>query len=218
MNDIEPLALRCYGYGKWKAPYWFIGPEQGQDPSENNDLNLRNEAFCKLGKDGLSDCRAFHCEINQRTWHEGRPPLQRTWRRLMLLLMTFLEKTADDKEVLRAYQRDRWGSSTGETCVIELSGLPARSSKVSRDRESFRPGRIKFIREKMRACKPVFVVMYGMSEKKHWEEIAECALRKNYVQKVGSTIIALAPHPVAFGTKDQDWRKLGLRLRLKCGR
>lgn len=23
MNDIEQeLALRCYGYGKWEAPYW----------------------------------------------------------------------------------------------------------------------------------------------------------------------------------------------------
>jgi hypothetical protein len=26
----EEMARECYGYGRWGAPYWFIGPEQGQ--------------------------------------------------------------------------------------------------------------------------------------------------------------------------------------------
>jgi hypothetical protein len=25
-DDIRDMALRCFGYGRWSAPYWFIGP------------------------------------------------------------------------------------------------------------------------------------------------------------------------------------------------
>jgi hypothetical protein len=60
----------------------------------------------------------------------------------MLLLMAFLERPTDKKS-LQTYQRDQWGRlSSGETCVIELSGLPANSFKVPRDRELFRRERI----------------------------------------------------------------------------
>jgi hypothetical protein len=39
--------------------------------------------------------------------------------------MGFLGRPTDKKTLLD-YQRDLWGISTGETCVIELQGLPAR--------------------------------------------------------------------------------------------
>jgi hypothetical protein len=227
MDEVEQdMARRSYGYGRWDAPYWFIGPEEGQAPGENNDLKLRHEAFCQLGKDGLSDCRTFHELINEKRFHgEKRPALQPAWRRLMLLLMAFSEKLKGEKlkddKILRTYQRDLWGSLAGETCVIELSGLPARSLNEPRHRELFRPERVDFISGKMRANKPVFVVMYGMSEKKHWEKIAGRTLSKNDVWRVEpeSTIIAaFAPHPVARGTTDQYWIRLGQRLRLESGR
>jgi hypothetical protein len=34
----EEMARECYGYGRWAAPYWFIGPEQGQG---HDDLRKR---------------------------------------------------------------------------------------------------------------------------------------------------------------------------------
>src|SRR5258706_3790994 len=30
------IARRCFGYGRWEDPYWFIGPEQGQAREEND--------------------------------------------------------------------------------------------------------------------------------------------------------------------------------------
>jgi hypothetical protein len=36
-NSINGMALRSFGYGRWDAPYWFIGPEQGQGRGEEND-------------------------------------------------------------------------------------------------------------------------------------------------------------------------------------
>jgi hypothetical protein len=67
MNEDErALALTCYGYGRWNAPYWFIGPEQGQGKWENKALIERARAFRKLNRDGLCDCRAFHIEIKEK--------------------------------------------------------------------------------------------------------------------------------------------------------
>jgi hypothetical protein len=212
MTDAEyEMARGCYGYGRWGAPYWFIGLEEGLSPNESNGLKLRYKAFRQLSKDGLSDCGVFHGFIHETRWHRAaRPALQPAWRRLILLLMTFLEKDADN-ESLRIYQRDRFGRLDGETCVIELSGLPARNLNIPRNRELFREERIKFIRGKMLACKPKFVVMYGRRDLKHWEQIADVTLRRKSVKKVGSTILAVAKHPVARGPNEY-WVKLGQRM------
>lgn len=213
----EEMARGCYGYGRWGAPYWFIGPEQGQASWENNALTDRIEAFRKLSKEGLSDCREFHKAIRETRWHRERPALQSTWRRLELLLMAYLGKLTGDKltddEILRTYQRDQWGSSTGETCVIELSGLPASSFKVSRERERFLQERTKFIRHKIENEKPVFVVIYGKSQMEQWKRIAGLGLDSHHVLKVGSTNVVFAPHPVAYQSKDQDWVELGQCMR-----
>jgi len=53
MVDAEyEMGSGCYGYGRWEAPYWFIGPEEGQSPGKNNHVKLRYKAFHKLSKDG----------------------------------------------------------------------------------------------------------------------------------------------------------------------
>lgn len=201
------LASGCYGYGRWSAPYWFIGPEQGQARSERNDLALRYQAFCALSRDGLSDCRNFHALIEQEAWHrDERPPLQRTWRRLMLLLMSYLDRPTDDRS-LRNYQREQWGSATGETCVIELSGLPATSFKVFRDRESFRKERIQFIQQKLLGCKPAVVVMYGKGQLQEWKQISAV------VRPSDKMNILCTPHPVAYGSTDEEWMEMGRKLR-----
>jgi len=82
----------------------------------------------------------------------------------MLLLMTLLEKPADN-ERLRTYQRDKWGRLGGETCVIELSGLPASSSRIARDRETFRQDRIDLIVQRARDHRSALVLMYGLDHK-----------------------------------------------------
>jgi hypothetical protein len=129
MNEaLKDMAIRCYGYGRWDAPYWFIGPEQGQSSKENHDLEPRLKAWLGLGGRELDDCEEFSVAINEHSWHrEGK--LQSTWRPLILLLMTFINRPAD-KESLRTYQRHQWGRTTGETCVIELSGLAAKNLTV----------------------------------------------------------------------------------------
>jgi|SRR5271165_302020 len=228
MDDAKRMASRFYGHGRWDAPYWFIGPEQGQAKKENDDLGPRIRAWLQLGAEHLNDCGAFHELLAERRWHQERPSLQPTWRPLLLLLMKFLGKPTD-KDSLRYYQRDRWGRlREGETCVIELSGLPANNVKVSgeRTRKLFgkeeinviRNERIAFIRDQMRSERPTLVVMYGWGERKHWEEIAGRPFPSDDVLKLGQTMVALTRHPTAHGSRNQYWEELGQRLRRESSR
>ena len=209
------MAYRCYGYGNWDAPYWFIGPEQGQ----SRNLAHRVEAWLDLGGKELCDCRAFHTHnlIRESRWHRDHPQLQSTWKSLILLLLTFQENSTDDPtddEIRRIYQRDRWGMAhNGETCVIELSGLPANNSKVQIDHKQFRQERIAVIRERIRAHKPVFVVMYGKGEQQSWEQIASQTLKQDKPSKIGSTVFLFTLHPRAHDLKKDYWDALGKRLR-----
>jgi hypothetical protein len=212
------MARRSYGYGRWDAPYWFIGPEQGKGRAEPSGNSQRVSAWQRLGQTELCDCLDFHAQIPDMSWHRGKPNLQRTWRPLILLLKTFQDQPSDI-ESLRQYQRDRWGRMTGgETCVIELSGVAARSSKIPVDRGQFREERIKIICERMRSSNPLFVVMYGLNERTHWEKIAGKPLVRDGVVKMGTTMIAFAPHPQDRGRRDSDWTDLGEKLRLESDR
>ena len=213
---INEMGRRSYGFGRWAAPYWFIGPEPGQSREENDDLSRRAEAWSYLGKLDLMDCRKFHEQIDELTLHRSRPRLQPTWRPLMLLLMNFLGEPSEPAD-LRNYQRDKWGSLIGDTCVIELSGLSANSFKVERDRKLFREERIGVIRAKMLEYKPKFAVMYGKGAKHDWELITDRPFPSENVLRVGATIVAFMPHPTSHGTSNKEWIELGKRLRLLGG-
>src|SRR5216684_3678647 len=149
MDDgAAEMARKRYGYGRWDAPYWFIGLEESMARGENNDLKRSVDAWRSLGGGELNDCIEFHEKLGEKRWHRKIPPtLQPTWRQLILLLMAFTRRPTD-RDSRRNYQRDEWGTLRGETCVIELSGNAAPSLNESRDRDSFRTERINVIREK----------------------------------------------------------------------
>lgn len=233
-KSMLAMARGNYGYGRWEADYWFIGPEQGMGPHENHDLSLRVQAWLDLGARALNDCRKFHCRIGEIRWHCKKPKvqLQRTWRPLLLLLMTFLDEHADN-ESLRNYQRDRWGSLEGETCVIELSGLAAPSLRESKETGKYLSERIEHICAKIRENRPKLVVMYGREQMASWNTIGRATvgrefppegtvlgqLPKTNILKHAATILLCTPapsRPIWNGTKylgNEYWRGLGNNLR-----
>jgi hypothetical protein len=235
-KDELELAKNCYGYGRWGAPYWFIGLEEGQAPWENGDYTKRADAFRKLNKDGLCDCRKFHEEIHEQRFFNDAPTLQSTWRYLILLLLAFEGKSAEDENLGRLqkdYQLGRWGNEdeeTGETCVIELSGLPSNGIKATNKRpldlrkqlEGIRPCRIERIKKMLDLYKPQFLVMYGLTEKEHWEKIAGTILEESNPKRIDGITFLLARHPTDFYEKGQKkneyWTELGRRLRAESHR
>jgi len=219
-DSVLKMALHSYGYGRWEYPYWFIGPEQGQGQFEEDKLEPRVQAWRHFGERELDDSRAFHEKIGDNRWYGGsgkKPRLQSTWYRLILILFGFLEKSSDDKSV-RDYQRDRWGRlENGETCVIELSGLAARSFKVPRERDMFRKERIEVIRQRMQSFPPALMVMYGLKADAI-EGIVGLSHSPEEIVVKGSTTMVGVPHPARCGWTNERFTKLGERLRLEAPR
>ena len=212
MTDIEQeMAERFYGFGRWKAPYWFIGPEQGQDKKEDNKLEPRLRAWEKLGKPELADLKDFHDLLRPGMWTEESAPLQKTWRKLMLVLLSSRPGLFDNED-LRRYQRTRLGRATGETCLLELSGLPANSGKITRDRESFLDRRIARLKCAIETYEPKLVVMYGKGHQKQFGEIAKPLPELDRAALVGKTLILFTTHTNARGLSDEHWRNLGKAL------
>jgi len=213
--ELRDMARRSFGYGCWNAPYWFIGPEQGQSRHEQDDLTDRLNAWKDFGCRDLDDCRKCHHYLGVNTWHRPTPRLQPTWRPLILLLMVFKGKDSDN-EALRRYHRDEWGSLNGETCVIELSGLAAHDLRVPRDRDSWICERVAFIREQILSNKPRVVVMYGTGSDRAWNAIAapETLVLGNAACHLG-TLFVMVPHPASRRFKNEDWRRIGADLRRK---
>ena len=223
--ETEKMAREFFGYGRWGAPYWFIGPEPAGDSHTQRSL-----AFRILGKDGLCDCKEFHNGIGV----DWSGELQKTWKRQILILENFLGEDGKvefpDKgnpaQTLLNYQWECWGSRDGNTCVIELRGLNTKGNSEYRkicDAELGR--RIEYIKEKLKTSeeKPKLVVMYGKTDQGRWEPIADhiLAIDRPYDRPLmqDSTTYVFAYHPNARGhkgdywLKDSYWEDLGKRAR-----
>ncbi len=132
----------------------------------------------------------------------------------MLFLMV-AQGHAFDNEQLRIYQRMHWGKASGDTCVIELSGVASR--KLKSNAPPFLKERIGTMREHLMRNKPALVLFYGTNRIKPFEEVAGCSLASDRSTRRGETVFAFAPHPVAFGRKDTDWINLAQTIRSSLG-
>ena len=210
-SDVSEMARQRYGYGRWSAPYWFIGLEEGMARDGTDGLKPRAAAWRRLGGGELNDCRKFHDCLGERRWHGDKPRLQPTWRPLMKMLMTFTGRCVDNAS-LRDYQRNRWGTLDGETCLIELSGLAAPDLNTERDR-SFVDDRIGVVRGKILQYRPTLVVMYGLTRRATWEKLTGRPFPEDNTLIDGTTIMALTKHPTSHGSTNAYWAKVGASLR-----
>lgn len=218
--DLLDMARHWYGYGRWEAKYWFIGPEPGQpegDNVEGDNLKERCKAWIDLGRGELVDCKEHHFGFGWTKWHQKNPPTQPTWRGLIRLLLATKNGTQPSLDDIRSYQEKRWGMKNDESCVIELSSLAAPRLDAAGDHWLFLEERIKEIRQRILDQKPTFVVMYGEEHKPHWEAIAGSRFGRENILTIGSTTAAFALHPVSYGLPNDYWLQLAQKLRNQIG-
>jgi hypothetical protein len=210
-SELDFMTEHFYGYGRWDAPFWFIGPEPG-GTKDGDCLEKRYDSWKQLGFKPVIDCAAHHYGFEVTKWHQTHPPTQTTWRQLIRLLLSY-KGMPTDIETIRAYQRDNWGSSVGETCVIELSGLASPNMRTPLDRTTFLSRRIECIRQEVRSNSPEFILMYGKRQRVEWENIAGGDFDIQGFRRLDSSLAVVAPHPVSHGTGNEFWEGLGRRLR-----
>jgi hypothetical protein len=221
-NQLRRMAEESFGYGSWDGDFWFIGPEQGDE--EDSTLAKRVEAWRKLEKYGLCDCHRFHKQIGESRWHglNGKPPLlQSTWKMLIRLLLSYKTGEDPDLEQVRDYQANKWGRRGGETCVIELSGIPAHdlAAGATINSKLFSPEqlhdilkqRIDVICRRLKERPPQLLVMYGKGSEEHWRRIEAYMSRNIRASKLPRT--AVLNHPTTPGTTNEFWSNQGKELR-----
>jgi hypothetical protein len=211
-SEFAHMAEHFFGYGRWEAPYWFVGPEAGMGKDGKDSLAARSASWKHLGCASVVDCAAHHHGFGFTKWHQHHPPTQATWRQLIRLLLSYKGQPTDT-ETIREYQRDKWGTSTGETCFIELSALASPNMRTPQDRTTFLSRRIERIRQEALKHRPKFVVMYGLGQCEEWERIAGARFDSNGLCRMEKTVAAIAPHPVTRGLGNEYWTKLGRLLR-----
>ncbi len=64
---MHSMGVTWYGYGRWEAPYWFIGPEPGHAKDETDNLDERCNAWSRLGGTELIDCLDHHREFKRHS-------------------------------------------------------------------------------------------------------------------------------------------------------
>ncbi len=216
MNEYQKLlSENSFGYGRWDAPYWFIGLEERLTPRETGNYAVRAAAFQRLNRDGLCDNFEFHSAIHQLEFLGSPGNLQPTWKRLIWLLKSYLHQPREDEDLLD-YQCKQWGRSTGETLLTELDGLPfdnaldstLEQKELRKEVIKNRPKRI----EKL-CCKleqpPELVVMYGKTQQRYWNVIAGFNVVFDNAAKRGGTTFVFAPHPNMRGRTSAEWERLG---------
>lgn len=221
MTDPKALAAeRWFGYGRWDAPYWFVGKEPG-----GTDEPEQYASWLRLGGGELIDCRAHDADCataaSPMMWHGEWGRLQPTWRPLIALLLAYQGAPTYDKGAVWTYQDERWGSTTGDTALIELSALAAPSTSVTEAlRLTHLPERIAAIRARVVEHRPKFVLFYGAGRDpifgapyiERWSEIAGEALEPNVLVRRDDTAYVATPHPTAYGLTNAFWTELGRRL------
>jgi hypothetical protein len=73
-SELDQMAENFYGYGRWHAPFWFIGPEAGMGKDGKDNLAARYDSWKQLGCAPVVDCEKHHRGFGFTKWHDPPPP------------------------------------------------------------------------------------------------------------------------------------------------
>jgi hypothetical protein len=212
-DDLKTRAAReWFGYGRWSAPYWFVGMEPGGD--DHPELYTAWEA---AGAGRLIDAAEHEVEWNLRVparlqMHHfaSKPTIQKgTWQPLIHIVLGF---SAEDGDA-HAYQRDRLGRIDGDMALIELCSVAAKNLAVPSDRDRFMPERIAFIRRRLASNPVEIAVFYGTTYRDKYELVAGGQFDADGLRWRGATLCALITHPSRPTRTYAFWREYGEMLR-----
>jgi hypothetical protein len=206
-DDQREMARAWYGYGRWEAPYWFVGLEPG-----GGEIEVCARMWRRLGKGELLDIVAHHEEHKLR-WFDENSRTQPTWARLIWLILAY-DGRAPSTESTLEYQRRRLGRLEGETALIELSCVPALHNRIEAPRELFRAERVQRIRQRLLEHAPRFVVFYSPDPDylPAWQGIAGLPLERDIPAVVGETVCVVTSHPIGALSRAY-WTRIGEQLR-----
>jgi hypothetical protein len=192
MKNLKHLAAQNFlGWGNYRAPYYFVGMEPGGEHGQRFYTS-----WAKLGCGELVDRYRQHVILNPDDYERTLQAASQTWMKLLWLLFSY-EGRPIVKEEVRRVQREEWGTSDGCACIMNLSGVQAKSTNVKVDRSLYRDERIAKIRKRIIEHCPKFVVFLGLTLRSDYEKVVGCQFDdKGFaMMNRGSTVCILVTHP-----------------------
>lgn len=191
LNDELLLEFcgRFLGYGNPSADYWFVGMEEGGGNSAE-EIASRFAAWERRGKRDFDDMKAFCRDTGHAAltpWGNANAPYQKTWCGL-IKTQGSQEDKPDWVSNPVTYQRTKWLTENGETCLLNLLPLPSPNINtwnydewsdlsILRTRPSYISAvidaRINMIREAILNYQPKRVTFVGVSNAAYWSRIQE---------------------------------------------
>ncbi len=222
---IQERIKNFWGYGNLNAPYWFIGMEEGFSEEKEN-LFKRFKA-----SEGKQICDVSDLKIDPVSYSlfETGAPLNRTYKRLIQMILYNETGTHADNETIKQFQIEKLGRTDSNNAILELMPLPSKSTNTkdwlyadthieglsSRKEylETYKPERITALRNLIQKHKPKYAICYSLSYQEDWQQLTdslfvEVTPRRMYLAKDGATTIAITPHSVTHGLSNQDWQMI----------
>lgn len=217
-----------YGYGNYRAKYWFVGMEE-RGGELQKDIVQRLNAWDRRGRNELEDVVDYHREIGITHHFSEHAVLQPTWNKIIRVLLSIEGReptTADIKD----YQKNQLARTNGKSCLIELLPLPSPKANLwlhyskysrlpflkSRDDyvEHVKPQRIEHLKRRIDEYRPKTIVFYSKGYEKDWREIAGVEFKLTEpddveVGKSKETLFIITKHPVTTGVTNAYFHKIG---------
>ena len=188
-NRIENFL----GYGNLNSEIWFIGMEEGFNGDEQ-DLGNR---FSSTKDKSIIDLQGMPCVKDHLKWFQPDSPIQKTWRKLILILLVLRSENNIDDKKIKQFQIEKLGRKESNHCILELMPLPCGSTKPTdwkkiytkfgdklgidylKSRQYYldkvRPNRIEKFKGLVKGLvdkhSPKTIICYGLTYLKEWEEI-----------------------------------------------
>lgn len=226
---IDKRINNFWGYGNLNSNIWFIGMEEGFG---GNMLDLLDR-FNRTNNKSIVDLQDGMMDVKDHTkWFLPNPNIQRTWSKLILILLTLNFEKKIDNQRIKEFQKKEFSRRLSNHCNLEFMPLPCRSVKekdwfyaqlgidyLKNRKEYLRkvmPIRIKLFNNLIKKYSPKIIICYSFSYLNKWKEICGCNLRKIknlYYCQNAKTCLFVIPHPVAHGIKTNEWVEIAENIR-----
>jgi hypothetical protein len=227
---LSDYILRFYGYGNSGGDLWFVGMEEGGGQSFE-EVQMRLNIWDRRGRKSLEDLRDYHNAIGITQWFDEKARLQKTWSKLIYILLSTQGQTAQSEDI-RLYQRTKLGRQQADHCLIELLPLPNPSTNpadwwyqhysslvylATREtyQNEFLSKRAANLYRRVQQHQPKTVVFYGKAYQQWWQQIANVDFSTDdpAIGSDGKTVFVITQHPAAHGVTNEYFQQVGQKIR-----
>lgn len=225
---LETFAIGFYGFGRYDAPLWFIGPDcQYLQPKPGSTPDLLLELWHRRGQRELEDLAELSLRAGATRYFGDQPFLHRTLGRLARTAISFAGNEITD-ETVRRYQASRLGRFNGRSALLALHAVrPARQSRrVHRLQSPKRLSAIESIVEKttdrrvghivhhIARHSPTTVIFFDLTHRSVWESVAGTSMAPSgisgcFVARSEGVTYIMMRHPESVGTTNYYFEAVG---------